>query len=250
MPIAKLLPTILIAAVFVVLANNVDAQDSESILNFSASSSGGGIGFNNGLFGTFDDGDTTTIGNQTSPVQFDNFLSPLTDISVGSVTISGVMLTNNAQVVPIAPSTILVSTIGGEINVYDDNNDLLLSGDLGEQSLSGSEVGGSTAFSSGSFASSGNAVNTGIIFTGGSLLPFLDANSGGLSIDLIDIRTNGAQGLSLSNGEVLDFTANATGQIFATPSGAAASSVPEPSTLPLLLFGLALFSGARKRSSV
>ena len=252
MPIAKLLPTLIVAAAFALFTSHASAQDSVSVINFSGLSTGGGVGITNTgnrFFETLDDGDFNTIGNQTTPVTFKDFLNPLTDSFVGSVTISGVELNDDAVVVEGISNRVFTTTSGGQISLFDDNNALVLSGDLGEQRLIGSESGGSSPFASGSFRSTGN--DNGITFTGGFLLDFLDPNSGGLSLTLSNILTDGVSGLTLDDDTVLDFTANVTGQIAAAPSGVpVTTSVPEPTTLPLLIFGLALFSGVRKRSSV
>ena len=255
MSLAKLLPKLVVAAAFTFLvshasgqASRTTAQNNVSILNFSAASTGGGLEFSNVVFGTTDDGDSSTTGQQTSVVAYQNFLSPLSDISGGSVTISGVMLSGSPVIVPGSPNTVLHATSGGQISLFDDNNLLLLAGDLGEQILSGPEIGGGTPFASGSFLSSG--IDNGIVFTSGSLLQFVEPDSGALTINLNDIRTNGVAGLSVSGGTVLDFTANSTGQITAVSSGVPVTSVPEPTTLPLLIFGLTLLSSTRRRLSV
>ena len=256
MSLTKLLPKLAVAAALTFLVGHASgqaldntSQNSVSILNFSAASPSGGFrnDVNLGL-GTTDDGDSSTTGQQTTVVAYQNFLSPLDDISGGSVTISNVMLSGSPVVISGSPNTILHATSGGQISLFDDDNVLLLSGELGEQILSGSETGGGTPFVSGSLISSGS--DNGIVFTGGELLRFVDPNSGGLTINLNDIRTDGVPGLSLSGGTVLDFTANSTGQITAVASGVSVTPVPEPTSLPLLIFGLTLFSSSRRKSSV
>ena len=255
MSLTKLLPKLVVAAAVTFLASHASGQALDtttrvSILNFRTASPGGGIvnDVNLGL-GTTDDGDVSTTGQQTTVIAYQNFSSPLNDIPAGSVTISGITLSGAPVIAMGSPDTIFHATTGGQISLFDDNNVLLLSGDLGEQILSGPEIGGGTAFASGSLFSSG--FDSGITFTGGQLLQFVDPGSGGLSINLNNIRTNGVPGLSLSEtGTLLSFTANSTGQITALSSGVAVTPVPEPTSLPLLIFGLTLFSSSRRKSSV
>ncbi len=82
------------------------------------------------------------------------------------------------------------------------------------------------------------------MYTGGSLLPLMQPNSGAITISLLDIRTNGNPGLRVDgNNNLLNFTATANGQL-------AATAVPEPSVIGMAAIGtLAMICHRRRRRS-
>ncbi|MCA9217887.1 MAG: PEP-CTERM sorting domain-containing protein [Planctomycetales bacterium] len=179
-----------------------------------------------GELSTVDDGLGATAGDQNTEVTFLNsVLSAAGSQPFGgnnlSFTMGGVNLAGSPAMIG---NSILQETTGGSFALYDTNNELLLSATLGDGILSG-PVGGT--------ATGGFLTTEFGAFTGGSILTAYDLNliDSSLSISLTDV--NGGDGLSLTNdGQVADFTADATANI------GASVAAPEPSSLSL--FGLAL----------
>jgi hypothetical protein len=133
---------------------------------------------------------------------------------------------------------------GGEFQLYDPGNNLLLDVDLTTSNFSGF-VGSSTGAEF--------SINNGIVM-GGSLAPYLDANSISFSIALTEI---GPGGLGVSNlgvpqiipgfgtlrtAELNAFTADADKLI------AAEVIIPEPGTLLLLAIGGLMAAFPRRRA--
>ena len=199
--------------------------DAETVLqfDFGASAANGDLSLATG-FGTVDDADNSTPGNQTSSVSFTGFLDPMyADILAnGSVTFDGIGL----QGIPVVVgNSIFQSTSGGNFSVFDDQGDLLLAGTLSSGLLSG-EVGSSTA----SFFTTAP-----ISFGGGVLSPHLGSPASGVSLALNSVDSGGTAGLVVSGNSLSAFSADATGQLEAT-------AVPEPAAFGalagLLILGL------------
>ena len=189
----------------------------------------------NGVLSTVQDVSAGTLGDQDTEVTLLSVLSGLLVIEGdrASFTLDGVQFTGNPAVIG---GTVLQPTAGGNFNLYDPANALLLSGTLGKGTLSG-PLGGT--------ATGGFLTTEFGQFTGGSLLPTLQANNlllSSVSISLTDV--GGGVGFSLAaNGSLQDFAADATANISAAPQ------VPEPQSVALALSGIAatLF-GLRRRS--
>ena len=182
---------------------------------------------------TFDDGTGSTVGDQNTEVTFLGLLAGTTPI-VGdraSFTLDDVGLFGTATVVG---STVLQETDGGGFSLYDASNVLLLSGTLGNGTLSGPL---------GSIATGGFLTSEFGHFTDGSLLSILsdaDMTLSSLSIALNDV--NDGQGFKVNDetNQLLDFTADATANVGAR--------TPEPAGLTIaLLAGLALAPWMRGR---
>ena len=183
-----------------------------------------------GVFGTTDDGVAGTTGLQNTDIDFTGFLSGMPDILNGaSFTLSNVLASGPATLVGPVVSQ---NTTGGTFELYDNSNNLLLSGVLGLGAISGSTV-----------SSAGAIFNvTTTTYTGGSLLPAVVSSPAGLSFSFTAITTNGLPGLLPGqNGYLSDFVADATGNLDA-------ESVPEPMTLGLLGLGLAGAAVRRRRA--
>ena len=231
---------IFLAAIFA-LANCGFAvsQTSQTIIDFRLSTgsdaASNDVEANGSTFETIDEG-LTLQGDQLSDIFFQGFLQSQTDVLGGSISISGINLGSTVQL-----GQVFTSTTGGVLELFDQNDVLLLSANLGDGVLSG-DAAPAGAFANGAFnnISTTSGVTT---FTGGTLLPFVDQNSGLVTLALNDIRSGSDTGFQVDGGgALLPFTADATGQISA--------SVPEPTTLPLLAFAIAVFSGTRRRSVV
>src|SRR5262249_38269390 len=121
---------------------------------------------------------------------------------------------------------------GGQYNLYDPSNNLLLSAPLGSSVLTGTIGPGGTGALFTTTTSSP---------TGGSLAPFIDPGSLSMSISLINV--NGGAGFAVSGNLLQAFVADASVLISATPSG---PNAPEPGTLGLLAAG-GLFALVGKR---
>jgi hypothetical protein len=191
----------------------------------------GGIG---GVLSTADDSAVpATTGDQNTAVEFLEFLEPLTtDIltPTASFSLDGLVAVDPATV--IAGVVVFQSSTGGTLELYDAANVLLLSGTLGDSSLSGTL---------GPPGAGGLFTTTFAVVTGGTLSPYIEANSLSLSVSLSDI--NDGAGLSVAPlppplppppppgfafGILRPFTGHATVEI-------AGEFVPEPGSFSLLL---------------
>jgi len=189
------------------------------------------IELSGGVISTNDDGAGATQGDQNTEV---TFLGALTGAAVieadrASVTFDNISLVGEATIVG---STALQSTTGGSFELYDPSNNLLLSGTLGDGTLSGPiDAAATGGFLTTEFGS----------FTGGTLLPVL--NNAGLALSSFAIAltdVNDGAGLSVDEGtnQLGSFTADASANIGA--------QVPEPMTwMVALLAGLAVWPLAR-----
>ncbi|MEX0675650.1 MAG: hypothetical protein WD063_01150 [Pirellulales bacterium] len=183
------------------------------------------VEFDETTLSTVDDGNGGTTGDQNTNVDYQGFLSGMADIisPPGSFTIDGLMATGDALV--LFETVVIQAFLGGDLELYDADNILLLSGMLDASLLSG-VLGGPA---------------TGAVFTttfgtvtGGTLAPLIDPDSLTLSMSLTSI--NAGLGLSVTDGEfpqLESFTADVTLNIAAQP-------IPEPGTATLLFSGAAL----------
>ncbi|MDG2385301.1 MAG: hypothetical protein P8N76_26765 [Pirellulaceae bacterium] len=175
------------------------------------------------VLSTADDGIGATSGDQNTEVTFLGALSGESTIESdnASFTLSSIDLVDNPT---IFGTTILQATEGGSFDLYDQNNDLLLSGTLGKGTLSGPVAGTAT----------GGFLTTEFgMFTDGSLLNILNPENllqSSFSISLTDV--NGGLGLGTSaEGKLEDFSADATANI-------GARAVPEPAAILTVIMGL------------
>ena len=206
------------------------AASADTIIKFDLGNTGPDLQYSEGVFSTIDDGFGASLGQQDTGIDFVGFLDPvLVDILSGaSFTLAGVSSVGGASVVgPL----VIQQTDGGTFSIWNEANELLLSAELGEGVLSGA-----TGVSTGSF------FNTEVVnFTGGSLLNYIAATPGGISIALANILTGDLTGVIVGrNNNLLDFTADADGLITGEPA-----DIPEPSTM--ILFGSAAIGGLLRR---
>ena len=221
------------SAVFALLFSAVSSTNAlaETVIKFNLAgvSTEPDVSFGMGVLNTLDDGAAGTVGDQSTDVSYQGFLGFLPTIPSGaSLTLSGVSADGSASG---STGLITQATAGGMFSLFDNMNDLLLSGSLGSGVIAGA-AGNNT----GSFFST-----TPILYTGGSLLPLIQPNSGAITLSLNDVRTGGNTGMVVQNGTLLDFTATANGQL-------AATAVPEPSVIGMAAIGaIAMVCHHRRR---
>lgn len=201
----------------------VQQASAETIIKFGLGEIGPDVSFDGTTFGTNDDGNAATTGDQNTRL---NFVGPLAGVladflnATASFSLDGVVTDGAAVVIG---SSVFQALTGGTFSVYDPNNNLLLSGTLASGSLQGSLTGSTGSYFNTDFAT----------FTGGSLLPLLVPDLGGLSIALAGIVSAGGGHLSIDqNGNLLPFSANSDGLIDGQ------GAIPEPATVLLLLSGV------------
>jgi hypothetical protein len=184
---------------------------------------------------TVDDGVGANNGEQNSAVIFLDLLKNAhTDIAFGSFTLDGVQLAGKPTV--IGTEVIMQPTTGGKFEIWDENDELILSGTL---------LGGILSGPLGLGATGGFLTTTLGVFDGGSLQQYLDPNSASLAFSLTNV--NGGQGFStIGSGDdqrLAPFTAHATANL------GARGLVPEPQSGVLLGLGLLGLLASRRRRS-
>jgi hypothetical protein len=172
-----------------------------------------------------------TPGDQNTTVDFLGFLSSITPNPMpnASFSLSNVAKSGSATVL-VGPNLVVQEFTGGDYFIYDDNDDLLLTGMLGNSSLSGPLGPPATgALFTTTFGS----------VTGGSLADLIEPNSLSLSMSMTDI--NGGAGFSVTNDELDPFTTDVTLNM------AAEQAVPEPTSAVLAMLGCLLVTFAFRR---
>jgi hypothetical protein len=166
-----------------------------------------------GVFGTMDDGNAATNGDQNTAIEFGDFL----DGSQADVQTTTASFTLDNLAASGAPSTfgplVIQNFTGGTLSLYNPANVLLLSGTLANSALTGPIGPPATgALFTTSFAT----------VTGGTLQPQIVANSLTVSMSFSDI--NSGAGFTLGGGPspvLTAFQADATLSI-------AGQQIPEP----------------------
>lgn len=183
---------------------------------------------------TIDDQVGATTGEQNTAVVFLDALAAEKNIALGSFTLSSVSLSGAPFVVN--NSVVMQPTTGGVFEIYDQNNELILSGTLTGGTISG-PLGANSA------ATGGFLTTTLGTFTGGSLKSLLAPNSASLAFSLTDV--NDGAGFSVvgsgDSARLAPFTAAATANL------GARELVPEPSSTVLMALGLCGIAGQFRR---
>ncbi len=220
---------------FIISGTNAYA---DALINFDLSDPDAeDVRFDGNTFGTIDNGVGSTLGHQNTGLNFIGSLDGvLSDIFSGaSFTLENV----TADGAPVVSSSLIaLNTSGGHFLVYDDQNQLLLEGELGSGVITGSQNSSTGSFFNTEFAS----------FTGGSLLQFILHEPAGLSLALANIISGNQAGMSFLVDEfgrplsLNPFVADVAGAIDGSP-------IPEPMTGVLLLSALAAGAGYRRKRS-
>jgi PEP-CTERM motif len=231
-------------AVAVCLGLSSSALQAGTIIKLSLGSDApADIEFDGTTLSTVDDLIPATTGDQNTAIDYQDFLSGMSDVllPIASFSLNGLNASGAASV--FGGFLVIQDFTGGTFELYDPapGNSLLLSGSLANSTLTGPIGPPATgALFTTSFA----------MVTGGSLAPLIDTNTLTVSMNLSSI--NNGKGLSVT-GHIgpgptvysLDpFRADASVNIAADPA------VPEPATFGLVLIGtlLAGISTQRRRT--
>jgi hypothetical protein len=185
-----------------------------------------------GVLSTANDGAAATTGDQNTDVEFTGFLdgsNPDITTTNASFSLGGLQAVGPANVFG---SLVIQNFLGGQFNLYDTANNLLLQGPLTNSALTG--VMGPPG--------------TGALFTttlgtvtGGSLAPSILPGSVSLSMNLTNVNGGLGFGVGVSAPVLLPFSADASVNI--------AGEVPEPTSILLVLAGAAVAVAARRQRS-
>ena len=221
-----------IGLVVLALCSATSALNAGTIIKLNLGGNGPDVSMSQaGTFGTTDDGNGATVGNQNTAIEYTDGLDFIPDINLdlGSFTLSGLQESGFA----FQFGTLVIQNLtGGTFNLYDPANNLLLSGSLGNSALSGTLAPG---------PGTGSVFTTGPIVgpLSGSLAPLIAPGSLSLSLTSTNIASGIGSGLTV-DGPVLQFTGDSTIEF-------AATVVPEPTTVGLLIFGGLAAIGLRLR---
>ena len=184
-----------------------------------------------GIFGTTDDGNAATTGNQNTAIEYTDGLDFIPDVNtdIASFSLNGLTETGPALVLG---TLVIQNFTAGTFSLFDSANNLLLSGALTSSTLTGTA----------------GPPGTGSVFTtapiigplGGTLAPLIVPGSLSLSLTLTNVVSQGITPGFVVDGGVLQFTADSTVAI-------AANVVPEPTTFALFAFGGLTAIGLRLR---
>jgi uncharacterized protein (TIGR03382 family) len=203
------------------------AANGATILKLSLGSTGADLAMNgSGVLGTMSDGVAATTGDQNTAIDFTGFLDgSFADVTTNdaSFTLAGLQKTGPLSI--IGGTVIAQDFLGGTFSLYSPTNSLLLSGNLQGSTLTGS-IGGTAT---GSLFTT-NASN----FTGGSLLPNLQANTLNISMTLTNVSNGTGFVVSGAPFVLQPFTADTFVNITAEP-------IPEPASIAIALLGAAGF---------
>jgi len=221
-----------VIAALLVMGFAASTASAATIIKLNLGDVGPDIAMNGGVLGTSNDGIAATTGNQNTAITYVGPLSGLTSITTNTASFTLANVTPVGAAVQVG-TTAIQSFTGGTFSLYDPNNTLLLSGLVGNSTLTG-VVG---------------PPGTGALFsttlttpTGGTLASLIAPGSVALSISLSNV--NGGAGFSISPvggpGTLQNFVADATVQIDGNP-------VPEPASLSVLGLGAVALLRRRRR---
>jgi len=180
---------------------------------------------------TASDGIGGTTGDQNTAIEYSGFLDSLfTDDTTNTASFSLAGLKKTGPLSILGGSVIAQDFIGGTFSLYSPTNSLLLSGNLLNSTLTGAI--GSTA--TGSLFTTNAST-----FTGGSLLPYVQANTLNVSMALTNV--NNGTGFTVAGAPfaLQPFTADTFVNISAEP-------IPEPAAYVFALGLLSWLSNRRR----
>jgi hypothetical protein len=204
-----------------------------TIIKLNLGSVGPDVGMNGlGVLSTTDDGNAGTTGDQNTDVEFTGFLdgsNPDITTTNASFSLNGLQAVGPANVFG---SLVIQNFLGGQFNLYDTANNLLLQGPLTNSALTGVMGPPGTGAL---FTTTLGAV------TGGSLASSILPGSVSLSMNLTNV--NGGLGFGVAGGgpQLNPFLADASVNV--------AGEVPEPTSILLVLAGAAVAFAARRQRS-
>ena len=225
-----------------------------TILEMSLGAVSPDIAFDGTTLHTIDDGNNANAEDQDTSVLFlgpvlDPLFADILTPPPNSASFSLTGLQPDGPAYMFAGSIILQNFTGGTFVLRDDANVVLLQGNLGRRALSGSYLNSTGGLFQTSFS----------LATGGTLMPYINSSTVQLSMNFTAIKDTGTNlpGLRVATlppppppgppgppfaTVLLPFTADATVNIEAT-------TVPETTTVMLLLVGSALGLAARRRNA-
>jgi hypothetical protein len=199
------------------------ATQAATIIKLNLGGVGPDVGMNGaGILSTTNDGVVATVGDQNTDIEYVGAFEFIPDVNTNSASFT---LQGLAEVGPasVFGSLVIQNFLGGQFNLYDPANVLLLQGPLTNSALTG-VLGppGTGAL----FTTTLGAV------TGGTLAPSIAPGSLSLSMNMTTV--NGGNGFVVAGGgpSLNAFLADASVTI-------AADVVPEPATLSLIGLGAA-----------
>jgi hypothetical protein len=214
----------LLAGLAIALLLSIQASKAGTIIKLDLGGTGPDVSYSGGILSTVNDGNAGTTGDQNTAIVFTDFLSSqVPNPTTGSYSLSGATIAGAPT--PLGGGVFAQNFSGGDFQIYNSANALLLQVHLGSSLLVG---GGNGAFFS---ITNGNV-------TGGSLASQIAPGSVGMSMTLTSISGGG---LSLNgNGGLNSFVADATKEITGT-------QVPEPAAILLMVGGFGVASVSRRR---
>jgi hypothetical protein len=225
-------PLKLFACATLALLFSVCASQAATIVKLDLGGVGPDLTFSGGaggLLSTIDDNPAGLTGDQATNVLFTSFLSGLGS-TTGSYSLAGA--TAVGAPTPLGGGVLMQNFVGGNFQIYDSFNTLLLDVNLSSSLLVG---GGNGAFFN---------INNGVVVGGlPAITSQLVGNSIGMSMTLTNINTTpaGPPGLSVGLGGFLNsFVGDATKEITGT-------QVPEPTAFVLAFGSFALPLLLRRR---
>lgn len=201
------------------------------------------------VLSTQSDGLVSSLGDTQTNATFQSFVSTAGVANIpadASLSISGIQSVGNAVV--FGGSLVNQETEGGSFQLYDDNNILILAGELEDGVLTG-PLGVSDA----------PGPSTGSLFTvnlGTFVLPdgaddtifnLLDPESAQLSMSFTNVTSGdgSAVGLSVIDDKLQSFTADVTAQVEAAARDP--NLLPEPASFGMAMLGLLAMLAGRSR---
>jgi len=185
------------------------------------------IQFDGTNLSTKSDGFNLTTGDQNTTIDFLGFLGIVTPNPMpnASFSLSNVAKSGSATVL-VGPNLVVQSFTGGNYSIYDDNDMPLLTGVLGNSSLSGPLGPPATGAL---FTTTLGSV------TGGSLAGLISPNSISLSMSMTNI--NGGSGFSVTGNDLNSFMTDVTLNMAADQR-----TIPEPASAALGMVGIFLLT--------